>query len=464
MALTSLLAAIVLTVAKLGVGLWTGSLGILAEAAHSGLDLVAALMTFWAVRVAGQPPDREHTYGHGKFENLAALMETFLLLMTCAWIFYEGFERLLFDGHVPVHASVWAFGVVVLSIVVDVSRSRALKRVADKYNSQALEADALHFSTDVWSSAVVLLGLVAVAASQRLQLAWLAKADALAAVAVAAIVVVVSIRLGRKAINDLLDAVPPDLLDKVAAAARVPGAVDIKHVRVRRAGAHVFADVTLTVESGAALQRAHGVADRAESAIRDVLPGSDVVVHVEPSSSKNSDMLTRVRAIALQHGLAAHGMRLYDESGEYSLELHLEVPESLALEQAHELASTFERDVRAALPELVSVATRLEPAGDKHATKPSESLGDEPVLRIVREFLQQEPLARDAHRVRVRRVGDELDVSLHCKMDAATGMADVHAFTTRAERYLRDRLPAVARVLIHVDPASDCGTTNGNPG
>ncbi|MCU0692438.1 MAG: cation diffusion facilitator family transporter [Polyangiaceae bacterium] len=254
-AASSVAAAIVLTGGKLVVGFATNSLGILSEAAHSGLDLVAAVVTLWAVRASGRPPDRDHTYGHGKIENLSALFETVLLLLTCVWIVWEALHRLLGAEQVHVDPSAWAFGVVILSIIIDFSRSRALQRVAEKYDSQALEADALHFSTDIWSSAVVLVGLVAVRVGEAYRLPWLSAADAVAALGVALIVVWVSLRLARKSIDALLDRVPADLPERVARAALVAGVREVRQVRVRRVGPDHFADLTLAAEPDAGLER-----------------------------------------------------------------------------------------------------------------------------------------------------------------------------------------------------------------
>lgn len=280
---TSVAAAVLLTATKIGVGFISGSIGILSEAAHSGLDLVAAVVTFWAVRASSRPADRRHPYGHGKIENFSALFETGLLLGTCAWIAYEAVKRLVLgQGHVDVTA--WSFGVMVLSIVVDISRSRALMKAARKHRSQALEADALHFSTDVWSSSVVIAGLAGVWLSGRLGLPWLAKADSVAALGVACIAVVVSVRLGRKAVDDLLDAAPAGLLECVAHAAAVPHVVAVSQVRVRQAGPHTFADVVLEVERGLTIERAHEIAHAAEDAVRSTVAGVDVVVHAEPAA------------------------------------------------------------------------------------------------------------------------------------------------------------------------------------
>jgi cation diffusion facilitator family transporter len=284
-AVTSVLAAVVLTGAKVAAGLATGSLGILSEAAHSALDLVAALVTVFAVRASAKPADRDHPYGHGKFENVSALVETLLLLATCVWIIHEAVQRLVFRP-MEVRTTLAGFLVIVLSILVDVGRSRALLRVARKYQSQALEADALHFSTDIWSSCVVLFGLAMVWLARQWHLPWLAKADALAALAVAGIVIRVSFTLGRKALDDLLDAVPPLLVEKAqAAVAGVPGVERVLRIRIRRTGGTWFSDVAISVREDMSARDAHDVADAVEGIMREMFPRGDCVVHVEPEGS-----------------------------------------------------------------------------------------------------------------------------------------------------------------------------------
>ena len=287
-AASSVAAALLLTGMKVVVGLQTGSIGILSEAAHSGLDLLAAGVTLWAVRASSRPADKDHPYGHGKIENFSALFETGLLLATCVWIAYEAVKRLL-AGDVHVEATWWSFAIMFISIAVDISRSRALARAAKKHRSQALEADALHFSTDVWSSSVVIVGLLAVRASEAFSIPWLARADAVAALGVAAIAVIISLRLGKKSVDDLLDAAPPDLLTRVAAVAHVDGVLEVSQVRVRRSGPDVFADVTLEVDRGLSLEAAHALADQAEAAVREAVPGADVVVHAHPTGDDPTD-------------------------------------------------------------------------------------------------------------------------------------------------------------------------------
>jgi cation diffusion facilitator family transporter len=283
-ALNSVVAAFLLTGLKVVVGLLSGSMGILAEAAHSGLDLAAAIVTCIAVRAASKPPDRDHAYGHGKVENLSALVETLLLLATCAWIIHESFQRLT-SRHVQVDASIWAFAVMGISIAVDVSRSRMLYRVASKHRSQALEADALHFSTDIWSSAVVILGLLGVKlAGWYPGLSFLLQADAVAALLVAGIVVVVSGRLGLRTIQALLDTSPPGEDERIrAVVAAMDGVFDCHAVRVRHSGPHYFVDLHITVDGDQPLRAAHALTERVEQAVEAILPGADVTVHPEPA-------------------------------------------------------------------------------------------------------------------------------------------------------------------------------------
>jgi cation diffusion facilitator family transporter len=282
-ALTSLLAAVGLTAFKILIGVMTGSLGILAEAAHSALDLVAAGLTFLAVRFSARPPDRTHLYGHGKIENLSALCETLLLLATCAWIAWEAVHRLLFHD-VAVEVTVWSFVVMLTSIAIDISRSHALSRVARKYHSQALEADALHFQTDVWSSTVVVAGLAAVKLGQQFPVfAFLRIADSLSALGVSCLVVWVSVQLGRRTIDALLDSAPEGIEERILAAVEnLPGVGDCHNLRIRYSGPVMFIDLHVLMDGGQTLKQAHELTETIEAAILRVVPQADVTVHPEP--------------------------------------------------------------------------------------------------------------------------------------------------------------------------------------
>jgi cation diffusion facilitator family transporter len=458
-ALSSVLAAIFLTLMKLVVGILTGSLGILAEALHSTLDLVAAVVTFFAVRVSGRPADREHLYGHGKVENLSALFETLLLLATSAWIIYEAIQRLFFKS-VEVEATIWAFAVMIIAIVVDASRSRLLYRVAVKYDSQALEADALHFSTDIWSSSVVIVGLGLVWLSGVLGVPWLAKADAVAAMGVAGIVVWVSLQLGGRTVTALLDGVPASLRDDVVRAARVPGVVEVKRVRVRRSGPEAFADIRLAVQRDASFERTQDIAAAAEAAVGKVLPGADVVVEVEPVRSDHEDLPTTIRLLAARYELGAHGIRIYDMgTGGHATELHLEVRDGLTLDEAHAQATAFEEALREAIPGITEVVTHLEPVGEGTARRAATAADEATVMDVLRHLSEELGVNCQPHSVTLRRDGGELQLSLHCTLDGEIPIADAHTIAERAESLLRSQVPELGRVVIHVEPsAGEAGT------
>jgi cation diffusion facilitator family transporter len=286
-ALSSVIAAIGLTGIKLVVGLLTNSLGILAEAAHSGLDMVAAAMTYFAVRVSDKPADQEHPFGHGKIENLSALFETLLLLATSGWIIYEAIQRLFFVT-VKVETSIWSFIVMGTSIFIDYTRSRILYKAARKYKSQALEADALHFSTDIWSSSVVIVGLIALTISRYIPgLDWMHKADAIAALIVAIIVIYISGELGWRTISALLDTAPKGLAETVEKlASSVSGVVDAHAIRIRPSGAHTFIDLHITMNGNCTLDEAHSATEKIENAIHAIISPADITVHVEPVLEK----------------------------------------------------------------------------------------------------------------------------------------------------------------------------------
>jgi len=454
-ALYSVLAALLLTGAKITIGLWTGSLGIMAEALHSSLDLAAALVTLWAVRVSGRPADAEHAYGHGKIENLSALFETLLLLGTCTWIIWEAVNRLFFRAAIHVHANLWAFVVVIVSIAIDYSRSRSLMRVAKKYESQALEADALHFATDIWSSLVVLLGLLGVLAAHELNMPWLAKADAVAALGVAAVVVWVSLHLGRKAIDDLLDSVPPEIGRQIAAAAKVADVREVRHVRVRRSGPGLFVDLALVLDPGESLERSHEIAERSETAIKTQFPRADVVVHTEPGAVSTDDLAATARRRAERHGSSAHDIRVFEKDGCRTMELHLEMAEDLPLGEAHRRASALESDLQATVPELAQVITHIEPAGVSASAGNADPAEIERINTSLLCFPELAKLGIQAHDLSVRRTGSQLAISFHCTLAAATSLKDAHALTERVEQHLRSQIPNLGHVTVHTEPPGE---------
>ena len=448
----SILGALLITTLKLFTGIATGSLGILSETAHSGLDLVAAGITYLAVRISDKPADKDHLYGHQKFENFSAFLEIGLLLATSVWVIYEGVRRLL--GHpFEVEATPAAFGVMVISIAVDLLRSRALRRAAVKYNSQALEADALHFSTDIWSSVVVIAGLTAVRLGDHYGIKELAKADAIAALGVAAIIITVSVRLGRKTVEALLDAAPAGLADDIRQTlAGVRGLTSVERVRARHAGNQYFVDANIGVERHAPLEHAKSVSDAARAAIHQLLPGADVMIHTEPRDSGLESLFDTVKAVAARRRLAIHDLGAYDTDHGVSLEFHLEVVEDLSLESAHQIVSELEAEIQREAPQVTEINTHIENEGGQmgyiQVTPAEAATWSAPLVEIARGF----PDVLDCHQVTVFGSSERPSISCHCVFRGEMPVHRVHEVTSMIENRFRQAYPQFQRVTIHPEP------------
>ncbi len=452
-AFNSVLAAMAITALKLIVGFTTGSLGILSEAAHSGLDLIAAVITLFSVRVSDKPADADHQYGHGKVENFSAFIETGLLLLTCVWIVYEAIRRLFFR-HVEIEPTLAAFLVMFASMVVDTWRSRALKRIAVKYDSQALQADALHFSTDVWSSGVVILGLALVALGRSLHIGWLRDADPVAALFVAGAVVYVSSRLARQTIDALLDAAPLGLRGRIIdEVERVDSVLDVDRVRIRRAGNRYFADVSVALRRNVTFQKSGQVAEDVTDAVHRVLPNADVVVHSIPRAPREENLFDRIRGVAARSNLNVHEVTVQDFGGLLHVEQHLELDEHLPLKDAHDLVTRLETDIRAEVPEISSILTHIESEpGHVEATDEIRDPGLERRLRrIVREF----PEILDMHEIILKKAGSRINLSCHCTLPDTLPLSRVHDISTELEIRFKHEAPELFKVLIHTEPQTD---------
>ncbi len=455
----SVLAALVITSLKIVVGIATGSLGILSEAAHSGLDLIAALVTFFSVQVSGKPADADHQYGHGKFENFSAFIETGLLLLTCVWIVYEAIGRLFFHS-VEIEPSVAAFLVMSLSMAVDAWRSRALGRMAVKYDSQALEADALHFSTDIWSSGVVVVGLALVwlgrsNLGRAYRVTWLRQADPIAALCVAGVVVSVSWRLARRTADALLDAAPAGVRNRILdQLASVDGLLEVEWLRLRKAGDRYFADVSVGLERNFTFQRSEQVSDAVRSRVREILPDADVVVHSVPRPRRTENIFDRIRAVATRHNFNVHDISVQDLHGQLHVEQHLELAEQLTMKQAHDEVTRLETEMRAEVPEIATILTHIE--SEPATIEAGEEAVREPELQqrlkdIVREF----PEVIDVHEFQFKKVRGRLYVSCHCTLPDDMPLARVHDLQTSLEIRFKHDAPQLFRVLIHPEPGTD---------
>jgi cation diffusion facilitator family transporter len=445
-ALVSVVAACVLISLKLATGLATGSLGLISEAVHSGTDLVAALLTLFAVGVAGRPADRGHPYGHGKAEHLAALGEASLLVLVSLYISYRALAVLV-GAEEPTVDPVWyAFVVVAIVIVVDLSRMTVSLRAARRFGSAALAANAVHFGSDLAGSTAVLSGLFLARAGWR-------EGDALAALFVAILVLVAAGRLMRRNVDVLMDRVPVDAerAARIAIARLKPG-VQLRRLRMRQAGGRHFADVVIGVSPDAAVGQGHAAADAVEEAVQRALPDSDVVVHVEPAEDEAA-LRERVHAAALtvQRVREVHNLRLVAVDGGVQVALHLKLPGQLPLEDAHDVASQVELAIGRAVPEVVSVQTHLEPLrepGAGRTPKESDIEGDAEVVgRIVRERTGSTP-----RELRFLQTEDGLVAFLTLGLDPECTLAEAHALASEVEEDVRRALPELADVSVHTEP------------
>lgn len=446
-ALGSIAASAGLTVAKAIVGVLTGSLAILSEAGHSLIDLGATVMTYVAVRISGKPADEQHHYGHGKVEAISALAETALLFLLSGIVIWEAIKRLTeHEGH-AVEATAWAFGVIVASIAVDFFRSRALTRVAHATQSHALEADALHFSSDLWSSLAVLCGLIGV----RFGYAW---ADSAAALVVAVLVCVAGWRLGKRTVDTLTDTAPPGAAALITAtAAKVPGVVRVDQVRARAVGETVFIDLSVAVSRTLPLDRVNAIKDAVGAALRGTMPGAEPIVTTHPVALDNETVLDRVMVIARNRALAVHHVTVHELQDKLSVSLDLEVDGKLSLRAAHDMADALEAAVEAELGPHVEVETHIEPLQPQDVTgREAPPERTRAVAIALGEIAAEGRVIRDVHDVRVRETEDGEIVNFHCRVDPELAVSAVHEAVDALERAVKLRSPQIKRVIGHAEP------------
>jgi len=438
-ALASIAAAALLLALKLATGLASGSLGLVSEALHSGTDLVAALLTFFALGVAGRPADQGHPYGHGKAEHLAALAEASVLALVSLAVAALAVARLAGAVDQEIETAWWVFAVLVVVIAIDVSRTAASFRAARRYDSAALLSNALHFGSDLVGTLAVVAGLAAAA--------WgYPEGDSIAALFVAALVLTAAGRLIRRNVDVLMDRAPAAAEAAVLAAiALLDPPVELSRLRLRQAGASHFADVVIAVPPGAAVGQGHAAADRVEEVVERVLPGSDVVVHVEPGVAEEA-LRERAHAAALSvaHVREIHNLSLVTLGGATELSLHLKLPGELPLEAAHELAEQVEAAIIDAVPEIGSVQTHLEPLAEASA---AVELAPGAIERIVREVAGGPP-----RQVRVLRTSEGLVAFLTLGLDPTSTLAAAHARASEVEDRLRAEHPEIADVIVHTEP------------
>ena len=446
-ALTSIFASGGLTIAKAVVGALSGSLALLSEAAHSAVDFAATIMTWYAVRISGKPADEEHHYGHGKVESVTALIATGLLFVLSAFVIWEAVRRLTgADAH-AVEATIWAFIVIVVSIVVDFLRARLLYKTAKETTSHALEADALHFDSDMWSSAAVLVGLTGVA----LGYPW---ADSAAALVVAVVILIAGWRLGRRTVETLTDTAPEGASARITDIAReTSGVVAVERVRVRSVGPTLFADLVVSVSRTLPLDGVVAIKARVTDAINRELPEAEVNVVAEPRALSDETVQERVMVIARNRALAVHHVTVHSIGRRLSISLDLEVGHDLSLANAHEIADGLEAAARSELGADVEVETHIEPLQLQGLS--GHDAADERVAAVrsaLNGITADIASVGQVHDVRVRETAEGEIVNFHCYVDPALSVQAVHERVDDVERALRRTFPAIKRVIGHAEP------------
>jgi len=454
-ALHSMVAAAVMTVLKLAAGLMSGSLGVLSDAAHSALDLVGVTLTFFSVQVSDKPADEDHTYGHGKFENLSAFGEAGLMAISCAWIVWEAMQRIVVQT-VELHHSIWPVLVLLTSIGVDWWRSRRLRAVAERTGSPALATDAFHFASDIWSTLAVLVGMSVSWIGMRLGIPWLRYADPFAAVVVSLMILRMTLHLGRETVAVLMDEVPAEtrhrLIDEVA---KVEGVLAVEQARVRRAGASYFADLTLALPRRYTFEHTGELVRAATEAVHRALPTADVVIHTVPREARAESVFDRVRAVAARNNVSVHELSVQSHHGRLRVEQHVELDENMTLLTAHGFVSAMEAEILREAPEIDSVLTHIE-------SEPATIEQPEEIFEVDRKIeyalratarLFEEII--DVHEIIVGRTVDHISLTCHCTLPDELPMMRVHEVITALEDRFKLECPEVYRVTIHPEPVTD---------
>ncbi|HEX3043958.1 MAG TPA: cation diffusion facilitator family transporter [Bacillota bacterium] len=460
-ALSSVIAAVFLTTVKIVVGVITGSLGILSEAAHSTLDLFAAIVTLFAVKLSDKPADEDHNYGHGKIESFSALIETLLLLATCGWIIYEAVERLFFGKSIAITGTYWGIGVMILAIAIDSSRSRALKKTAQKYGSQALEADALHFSSDVWSSSVVIGGLAMVQIGKWTNLPFFEYADPIAALGVSILVIVVSVKLGKRTIDVLLDTAPKGMINNIIHEANgVNGVLEVAGVRVRPSGPDFFIDLDIGLNRNESHRVIHSIVNEVRERIKRKFPNSDIVISTFPidiSASRDREVYLTVKKVVdgFPNCTNIHNIHVYEVNNEKFIAIHLEVKEKMCVKESHELSHEISGLVQQKLPDVRDVSVNFEYVNPQYIVADDITDQSEGLLHQIDALINQDPEQVSCHDVRIYRRENKLTLFLHCEMNEDYPSDTIENISKELITKLRNQIDNIENIHLHVEPINN---------
>ncbi|MEZ5360079.1 MAG: cation diffusion facilitator family transporter [Candidatus Zixiibacteriota bacterium] len=441
----SILAAIVMIAGKSIVGVITGSLAILTDALHSMLDLGASIVTYFAVRISDKPADSHHHFGHGKVESLAALAQVVILLITCGWIIYEAVSRLMGQAN-PIALNIWAFIVIIGSIIIDITRVRALKKVARKYKSQALEADALNFSTDIFSSLVVLFGLGAVHFG-------FVNADAIAAIGVALFIISATVRLGRQSIDVLLDRAPIDIEGQIKEIMTRPREViRVNNIRLRSDGRTTFAEITLDAERTMSFARASALKKQLRDDVNQSLKDVDVTLSFNPVSAQSEEITEAIDFIVSSYGYPMHHLLINNSSGGYIASMHIEMPGDMSLDEAHNRAMEISVALNKRIRGLKKAIIYTQPAKAHEQYSVDTSIDAEAIKKRIKGIVESFPNVEDCHNLILISIDDSFALMADMRLDGKLTLTETENISREVQEKLRSEIHELVSITLHLEP------------
>ena len=451
-ALNSLYAAVFITLIKVAAAYFSGSLAILTEVVNSGIDIFVCLVTIFSVKYAAKPADEDHNYGHEKAENFSALVQVLFLFGTSAFILYEGIARLFLNKPYDIHITIWIFGALLLSMVIDFFRARTLNKIADETKSQALKADALHFSSDILSSSIVIAGLI-------FTYFGFEKADAISALVVAGIIIYLGLKMSRKAVDSLLDRVPPGLSEKIRyETLLIDGVEGIRNFRIRSTGANIFIDMVIEISRIIPFSKAHDIMDAVERRLHQLIENADIVIHSEPVETDKETINDKIKMIVNSYGMKCHDVFSHKIGNEIISELHIEVTDTNDLIKAHDRVTEIEDKIKSEIGIISNVKIHIdEPSNILYDTTDITGKSGDMITEI-KKIVGQNKNVTSSSDYSVIITNGKIRVSLNCTFDYHFSLDEVHDIVTLLESKilaeLKERYPKLSNVIIHAEPSS----------
>lgn len=448
----SLYAAVIITIIKILAAYFSGSLGVLSEVFNSAIDIFVCFVTIITIKYSSRPPDEDHNYGHEKSENFSALFQVFILFLTSSYIIYEAINRLFIKPDTEVNISIWIFLALIISIIIDVYRSRVLRKIAAETKSTALEADALHFSTDILSSSIVIIGLLLT----YLNISKIA--DTIAALVVTVIIIILGFKLSKKSIDALMDRVPAGLYDKIKyETLLIKGVEGIQSFRIRGSGPKIYIDMTILISRLVPFSKAHDIMDGVEKKIMEIIPNADVVIHSEPIETKEETINDKIRMIVNEYGLKSHDIYSHKINNEIYSELHIEIEKTNDLIKAHDITTNIEDRIKKEIDVITHVKIHLdEPSEILFDTKDITENSNE-IIREVKRILAESNEVVSSKDLQVISTNGKIRVSMTCEFDYMNSFDEVHDIVTMLESKiylnLKEIYPKLSNVIIHAEPS-----------